>query len=159
MKSINQKTGILLGIFVVAFVNVALALNSQQSFRNEMISVTQSEDLAVCIKTETVKIHLKEVKKSNTYKGNRTTLEEQSLVVMDPYEKTIEETIAEDNQIIENAIVADAQSVKMSADEAYVFESIVYNAPSTEERIIEDSKIIENPILIRNYGKLEENNN
>lgn len=153
-----KKSIIYLGLALVTFTNVTLALNCQQSFVNEDFNLTQEQQPGKNFQRTVTEDH------SRDRKGGKESEKQNSdhaeLVVFNPYEKTVEEIIAEDMQIIENAISNEVQSTATGlsetdlSDEAIVVESIIalencraVNGPTIEQVIAEDSKIVEGTVV------------
>jgi len=151
----SKKSIIYLGIAVVAFTNVASALSSQQSFNNEYFSLTQtvqsdgSSDAAT-IGNDSIE------KKTGKECGDSCCINPET-IVSTPYTKTMEEIIAENNQIIESTISNDtaekATEEIIVEDNQIIDVTIVaevgplYSKKTTEEIIMEDSQIIESPVF------------
>lgn len=150
-----KKSIIYLGIAVVAFTNVTSALSSQQSFNNEYFSLTQSVQSEQSTDATTTGNDSIE-KKSGKECGDAGSINPET-ILSTPYAKTIEEVIAEDNQIIESEISSDV--VENASEESITIDNQVidmtissevgplYSKKTTEEIIMEDSLIIESPIF------------
>lgn len=145
-----KKSFFYLGIAVILFSNVISALNCQQSFNNENRSLTQN--IPSNKNTEVTVNGADSIEKKNTGQGGESTgvISEELLVNL--YQKTMEEIIAENNQIIEsnqlNAVdepVTEDDQVSLSIISAEV--GPVYSKKTTEEIIMEDRQIIESPVF------------
>lgn len=145
-----KKSIIYFGITVILFSNVISALNCQQSFNNEDRSLTQNipsnENIEATVNGTA------SIAKKSTGKGGDTASVISEELVVNPYQKTMEEIIAENNQIIESNLlnqveepVTEDDQVSLSLISAEV--GPVYNTKSTEEIIMEDRQIIESPIF------------
>lgn len=145
MKSINY-----LGIALVAFTNVALAVDFQQSSEEENLNVTQTTPTS---KSLIAAIHNQNRIKSN---GNHARSVRESiapeLVGFEPYQKSMQEIITENNQITESEISTDFNSNEIQDDilnnsfiAAYI--ETICSEKSMENTILQDQLIIENAII------------
>ncbi|MCG2612398.1 hypothetical protein LZZ90_12860 [Flavobacterium sp. SM15] len=148
-----------LGIALVAFTSFASALNCQQSFIKEEIRSTEvqsSNEIGVVKSNENHSL----VKKCG-HGGRKMTVENAQGIDFQPYEKTIEEVIAENNQITENAVLEEVnstynnqQTVKSISEADQIINNInsmkgcaFLSERTMEEIILENNKIIENTIV------------
>lgn len=150
-----KKSIIYLGIAVVAFTNVTSALSSQQSFNTEYLSLTQTVQSEQTTDATTTGNDSLE-KKSGKECGGSSSINPET-IVSTPYTKTMEEIIAENNQIIESEISNDL--LEKASEESIVEDNQIidvtlggevgplYSEKTTEEIIMEDSQIIESPIF------------
>lgn len=148
-----------LGIALVAFTSFASALNCQQSFVKEEICLTPVQSSNEILSTNTNEYHSFEKKCGNG--GKKLTGENTQGIDFQPYEKTIEDVIAENNQITENAILSESdntcnekQIAGCISDADQIINSInsmkgcaVLSERTMEETILENNKIIENTIV------------
>ena len=139
-----------LGVTVTAFANVVLASEYQQAAFNEAASLIQTEQLNEKFSTATTEDHSRERRGSSETAAKTDVSSE--VLVLKPYEKTIQEVIAEDNLIVENAEVFKTSFSDNSNDveeETTLNEFVLENFPAlqiektAEETISEDQKIIE----------------
>lgn len=147
----SKSSIIYLGIALGAFTNVALALNYQQASFTEETNQTSMLQSFKNFATASDGDHSRE--RVGTKENTAVTPE---VIVFNPYEKTIEEVIAEDNLIIEDAILSeiDFSTEQTVTDENKSLDELLlaqvyphYNVKTIEEIIAEDSKIIERPIM------------
>lgn len=152
---ISKKSFIYLGIAVVAFTNITSALNRQQSVNNEYFSLIQVVQSDETTNATTIGIDSIE-KKTEKAKGDVTGINPET-IVSNPYTKTIEQIIAENNQIIENVIsdevVVKTTEIAFTEDDqislSIISEEVgpVYSTKTAEEIILEDCQIIESPVI------------
>lgn len=144
-----KKSIIYLGIAVITFTNVISALNSQQSFNNEGLGwtkTTQSNKNKAVTASDNDSIE-KELGNGDVDSATATP----EVTDFRPYQKTTEEIIAENNQIIESTIYSEIIPLE-TITENYQIKDIsisipVYNEKSIDEIMLQDSQIIENAIL------------
>lgn len=140
-----MKTSIIyLGIALITFSNVIPALSQESFIKGESLAQTVSSNQS------------KDRNSFEAASNNSNSNKEQDVVSFDPetiaaptYQKTIEEIIAEDNQITEGAI-----SSELTSKESQIVVEIdgipTSTEKTTEERILEDSQIIESPLSTTN---------
>lgn len=144
-----KKSIIYLGIAVITFTNVISALNCQQSFNNEGLSWTetaQSNKNKATAASDNDSIE-KKFGNGDVDSANATP----EITGFRPYQKTTEEIIAENNQIIESTIYTEIIPLE-TITENYQIKDIsvsipVCNEKSIEDIILQDNQIIENAIL------------
>ncbi|MEW5677202.1 hypothetical protein ABGT15_12885 [Flavobacterium enshiense] len=150
-----MKTSITyLGIALVAFTNVALALNCQQSFINDETSLTESQLLAGKNPVTVNEDHSGDWK-SNKETGKHKNGDPSDVIVFRPYEKSFQEIVEANNQIIENAASSErylSSTEDNLSEEERIIESINSMKSCLEERtieeiIIENHKITESALL------------
>ncbi|ESU18626.1 hypothetical protein FCR2A7T_29260 [Flavobacterium cauense R2A-7] len=139
-----KKSIIYLGIAVILFSNVISALNCQQSFNNENLSLTQN--------IQSIENTDATIGKNSTGGGGDTSSVISDEIVVNPYQKTMEEIIAENNQIIESDLPNEVTETTSEEDEQIRLSIIsvqgpVYTEKTTEEIIMEDRQIIESPVF------------
>ncbi len=139
-----KKSIIYLGIAVILFSNVISALNCQQSFNSEDRSLTQN--IPSNENTDAT------IGKNSTGGGGDTSSVISDEIVVNPYQKTMEEIIAENNQIIESDLPNEVTETTSEEDEQIRLSIIsaqdpVYTEKTTEEIIMEDRQIIESPVF------------
>lgn len=149
-----KKSIIYLGIAVVAFTNITSALNRQQSFNTEYFSLTQAIQSDESTDAATIGMDSIE-KETGKAKADVTGINPET-IVSKPYTKTMEEIIAENNQIIESVLLDElavqTDETVITAEDQIILSIIsaeggpVYTTKSTEEIILEDSRIIESPV-------------
>ncbi|MGX7668944.1 hypothetical protein [Flavobacterium pedocola] len=152
-----KKSIIFLGIASVAFANVTLAINCQQSSVKEETGSTQTKQSFESLEAATKGNRLAVVSKD----GGDPQIGNSEAIFYKPYQKTVQEIIAEDNQIIENSLseqpatpCVEKTSNEPTSDESQVIESIIameacplYSKKTIEQVIFDDSQIIENAIV------------
>jgi len=133
-----KKSIIYLGIALVTFTNVALALDFQQSSNDESLNVAQTAQ-----STESLE-------PSSNEGGDPASINPETIVVP-TYQKTMEEIIAENNQIIESTLSLEQTASLSIAEDNQIDISIEITSVSSEEamaeRILQDSQIIESTVL------------
>ncbi|KGO86903.1 hypothetical protein [Flavobacterium suncheonense] len=150
----SKSSIIYLGIALTAFTNVALALEFQQVSLNEELVSGQTQQSKENLTAVTTEDHSRERGKGN--ESEKTSQFHQDLVVFNPYKKSMQEIIAEDNLIIENAIVkeADFSAALTTVEENKSLDELLlaqvyprYSVKTPEEIIDEDRKITERPVV------------
>lgn len=142
---------IYLGIALVTFTNAALAVDFQQSYTDENLITANAAQTIVSVGENNGK---------SSYKAATSKDKDAETITLDiatPYQKTIEEVIAENNQIIESE---DSYTANENLNEALFGETVSgepqFSEQTIEERILQDSQIIESPLLnaieINNQG-------
>jgi len=145
-----KKSIIYLGIAVILFSNVISALNCQQSFNNEYFGLTQNIP-SIQNTDATANGNSLIGKKSTGVGGDNSNIISEEIVV-NPYQKTMEEIIAENNQIIESDLPKEVTETTSEEDEQIRLSIIsaqgsVCSEKTTEEIIMEDRQIIESPVF------------
>lgn len=145
-KSINY-----LGIAVILFSNVISALNCQQSFNNENLGLTKNISLIENTDAPTVN-GTDSIEKKDTGNGGDSASVISEEIVVYPYQKTMEEIIEENNQIIESNLMNEVNEPVTEDDQVSLSIISVEDGPvnttkSTEEIIMEDRQIIESPVF------------
>ena len=137
-----KKSIIYLGIALLTFTNVITAL-AQQSFIKE-------EGLAQTTASNKIQSSNSFEKSNNNNSGNPVNKNEET-VNIPTYQKTIEEIIAENNQIIESNLSTEEYLEERNAEDFPIIisaeKSPVNYEKVMEERILQDSQIIESPVL------------
>lgn len=134
-----MKTSIIyLGIALVTFTNATRALDLEQSFEDENRNPQQTVQTASTSES---------ILADSGRNGENLKSVELDLPIAPVYQKTIEEVMAEDSQIIESLI-----TTKQIAEESTLTEIIFRLTPvpaekTIEQTILEDSQIIESPML------------
>ena len=149
-----MKSIIYLGIALGTFTNVALALNEQQTSFNEDSNQASTLQVIKNIAISSAEEHSRE-RRGGKHNADASNVQA-DVIVFNPYEKTIEEVIAEDNLITENALSGktDFSTEQTKADESKSLDELLlaqvyplYSVKTAEEIIAEDSKIIERPVM------------
>ena len=141
-----KKSIIYLGIALVTFTNVALALDFQQSQEQENLNPTQTT-----FATENLESDTNNVGKVNRSEGGNQKEVNPETITFPTYQKTIEEVIAENNLIIESDLSLEQTTEESIAEENLLAILTEVNTQNSEEvmaeRIFQDSQIIESPVL------------
>lgn len=149
----SKKSILYLGILLVAFTNGASALNCQQSIVKDKQSLTQTVQSN---KKNTVASNDNDsIKKRGGKKGSDSTNTSPQVIVYNPNQKTMEEIIAENNQITESTISDElALNTAASVEANQVIEHTVLSEigslcceKTMEEIVKDDSQIIESAVL------------
>nr|WP_294937769.1 hypothetical protein [uncultured Flavobacterium sp.] len=144
-----KKSIIYLGIALVTFSNVALALDFQQSFNEENQAPQTNERLAPGINK-----NVTSGQKSSAEGGRDLESVSPEIIGFKPYEKTAEEVIAENNQITES-VLSNEVTEEISLQDIQTIDVIsieiapVCSEKSMEDRILQDSLIIESAIEVQ----------
>lgn len=148
----SKKSILYLGIALVVFTNTASALNYQQSSVDEqnLTQTTQSDKSFVINANDNDSI-----KKRAGKKGGNSTNTFPQVIVYNPNQKTMEEIIAENNQITESVILDEfALNHEASLEANQVIEHTVLSEigslcceKTMEEIVKDDSQIIESSVL------------
>jgi hypothetical protein len=153
-----KKSIIYLGIALVTFTNVALAFDFQQSEDLSLTNKIQSnERLDVSANSK------KAIVRKGTKIGGDPATVAPEIISFQPYKKSMEEIIAENNQIIESSTPEEIVTKDCQIDASAIVIEIEpsFTGKTMEEIILEDSKIIESTILIDaqaiNVGKSKKN--
>jgi len=143
-----KKSIIILGIAVLTFTNVISAL-AQQSFiqGDSMAQTTTSSNASLTGKTHGNP--LTEKRSANEERDSENVNLE--IIAVTAYQKTMEEIIAENNQIIESIVPTEQVAEDNSSQENQInisIEGYSFNGEKAMEDVIaQDSQIIENPVL------------
>lgn len=137
-----KKSIIYLGIALLTFTNVITAL-AQQSFIKE-------EGLAQMTASNKIQSNNPFEKRNNDNSGNPVSKNEET-VSIPTYQKTIEEIIAENNQIIESNLSTEEYLEETNTEDFPIIitaeESPVDYEKVMKERILQDNQIIESQVL------------
>ncbi len=142
-----KKSVIYLGIALLTFTNVITALAQQTFFEEE--ALVQTVTANKLLSSNTYNNGLFE-KRNENHTGKTTSTNEETIVVP-VYEKTMEEIIVENNQIIESSLSTEEYLEETNAQDFPIIisaeESPVDYEKVMEERILQDNQIIESPVL------------
>ncbi|ESU28893.1 hypothetical protein FLJC2902T_14900 [Flavobacterium limnosediminis JC2902] len=138
-----KKSIIYLGIAVLTFTNVISALAQQSFIKEDSLAQTVSSDAGLAGNTQGTH----SIERRKIHSANSTP----ETIVVTTYQKTMEEIIAENNQIIESTITpeqcAEAGSSKDNQIDIAIETIPVCSEKSMEERILQDSQVIESQFL------------
>lgn len=137
-----KKSIIYSGIALLTFTNVITVL-AQQSFIKED---TWAQTAAVNKTTKHNTYNRMPFEKGNGNNSNKSVSSFEETIMVPVYGKTMEEIIAENNQIIESTILTEqyAQDNQLNITiDAFP----INNEPEMVEKILQDRQIIEDPIL------------
>jgi len=141
-----KKSVIYLGIALLTFTNVITALAQQTFFEEETLVQTVTANKLLSSNTHNNGLF----EKRNENYNEKTTITNEETIVVPVYEKTMEEIIAENNQIIESSLSTAEYLEETNAQDFPIIisaeESPVDYEKVMEERILKDNQIIENQL-------------
>jgi hypothetical protein len=145
-----KKSIIYLGIAVLTFSNVISALAQHSFIKGESLTQTVSSNASSDGNTNGNPL-VERRNSNNSSNGEDTSSNDPATIIYTPYQKTIEEIIAENNQIIESTISPEQNTEENSTEDNQIDIAIEVSPVSTEkameERIIQDMQIIESSVL------------
>lgn len=136
-----KKSIIYSGIALLTFTNVITALAQQSFLKDEGLTQTVAANKLVSNPFEN---------RNGNDSGTPASSNEE-IILVPAYEKTIEEIITENNQIIESNLSTGEYLEEKNAEDFPIIitveESPVNYEKVMEERILQDNQIIESPVL------------
>jgi len=137
-----KKSIIYFGIALLTITNVITALAQQSFVKGDSLTQTASSNVSLVGNAQSNR----SIERRNSNNDGKPTAIDPEAIVATTYQKTMEEIIAENNQIIESTISTE-QFVEDNQINIAIEGNPVCSEKAIEEIIIQDSQIIESPVL------------